>query len=127
MQVIDILMAIMMALTTLYGVYFCAIAILGTLRKEKPIPPAAPQKRIAAIIAARNESSVIGNLVESVLAQDYPRELMDVFVIPNNCTDDTEEAAPGGCTDTQLHSTRPRKGRGRIVGYRRTAQIPRKL
>ncbi len=93
MQVIDILMAIMMALTTLYGVYFCAIAILGTLRKEKPIPPAAPQKRIAAIIAARNESSVIGNLVESVLAQDYPRELMDVFVIPNNCTDDTEEAA----------------------------------
>ena len=93
MQVIDILMAIMMALTTLYGVYFCAIAILGTLRKEKPIPPAAPQKRIAAIIAARNESSVIGNLVESVLAQYYPRELMDVFVIPNNCTDDTEEAA----------------------------------
>ena len=45
MQVIDILMAIMMALTTLYGVYFCAIAILGTLRKEKPIPPSSASPR----------------------------------------------------------------------------------
>lgn len=49
--------------------------------------------RIAAVIAARNEAAVLPHLVKSLLAQDYPRALFDVYVVPNNCTDDTEAAA----------------------------------
>lgn len=93
MLVLDIIMALAMALTTIYGAYFVVIGVLGSLRKEKRCPHVEPRKRIAAIIAARNESSVIAQLVQSVLSQDYPRELMDVFVVPNNCTDDTERVA----------------------------------
>ena len=36
---------------------------------------------------------VIGALVESIKAQNYPAELVDIYVIPNNCTDHTEAAA----------------------------------
>ena len=49
--------------------------------------------RIAAVIPARNESAVIGELVKSLKAQEYPAELLDIYVVPNNCTDDTEQAA----------------------------------
>ena len=57
------------------------------------MPDAAPAARIAAIIPARNEAVVIGKLVESLMRQNYPRELFDVYVVPNNCDDDTEGTA----------------------------------
>lgn len=76
-----------------YGLYFGAIGVLGMLLRKKKHISAAPQKKIAALIAARNEETVIGHLVDSLLKQDYPTELYDVYVIPNNCSDHTEEAA----------------------------------
>ena len=79
---------------TLFTIYYIVTCMGGVLfRKPRPTPKQAPRKLIAAVIPARNEGAVIGRLVESLLAQDYPRELFDVYVIPNNCTDDTELAA----------------------------------
>ncbi len=69
--------------------YFAAVAVRWMFVKRPLIPAAAPKTRFAVVIAARNEQTVIGRLVESLMQQDYPRELFDVFVIPNNCTDDT--------------------------------------
>ena len=79
--------------TALYGVYFGAIGVLGTLRRRKSSITAQPQKRIAALIPARNEESVIPHLIQSLKRQDYPAQLYDIYVIPNNCTDGTEAAA----------------------------------
>ena len=45
--------------------------------------------RFAVLIAARNERSVIGELIDSINAQDYPAHLINIFVIADNCTDDT--------------------------------------
>ena len=74
------------------SLYFLVIGLFA-LKKPKPIPSAAPATRFACLIAARNEEAVIGALVESLRDQNYPAELFDVYVIPNNCTDDTEGAA----------------------------------
>ncbi len=49
--------------------------------------------RFAVLIAASNEELVIGPLINSLLTQNYPPELYDVYVIPNNCTDNTAQAA----------------------------------
>ncbi len=49
--------------------------------------------RFAVVIAARNERAVIGNLIHSINVQNYPQELIDVFVVADNCTDDTAEVA----------------------------------
>ena len=89
----DTLLLILNILGTLYLVYFAGVIVLGLFRKNRGFPAAAPQKRIAAVIAARNEAGVIGEAVRTLLAQDYPRELFDIWVIPNNCTDDTEDVA----------------------------------
>ena len=49
--------------------------------------------KYAILVAARNEAAVIGNLVDSIRKQDYPRELIDIFVVADNCTDNTAEVA----------------------------------
>ena len=55
--------------------------------------PAKKLHKYAILVAARNESTVIGQLVESIRMQDYPAELVDIFVVADNCTDNTAEIA----------------------------------
>lgn len=49
--------------------------------------------KIAVVISARNESAVIGQLIESIHAQTYPAELIRIYVCADNCTDNTAEVA----------------------------------
>ena len=51
------------------------------------------QHKFAVLISARNESSVIANLLESIHAQHYPKELLDIIVVADNCTDNTADIA----------------------------------
>jgi len=76
----------------IFTVYFVLVAVFA-LKKYRPYPKTAPVTRFAVLVAARNEETVIGNLVHSVLTQDYPSQLRDVYVVPNNCTDFTETVA----------------------------------
>lgn len=59
----------------------------------RKFPKAKQNHKYAILVAARNEAAVIGNLVDSINAQDYPRELVDIFVVADNCTDNTAEIA----------------------------------
>ena len=76
----------------IFTVWFFLTALMFW-KKPTPYPRRQPQTRFCCLIAARNEERVIGELVQSLQAQDYPRELYEICVIPNNCTDDTEGAA----------------------------------
>ncbi|MBR6807256.1 MAG: glycosyltransferase family 2 protein [Clostridia bacterium] len=49
--------------------------------------------KYAVLVAARNEETVIGQLVDSIRKQDYPSELVDIFVVADNCTDSTAQIA----------------------------------
>ncbi len=49
--------------------------------------------KYAVLVAARNEEAVIGNLIDSIRKQDYPSELVDIFVVADNCTDNTAKIA----------------------------------
>lgn len=85
MDIFGWVLKILTGYTAIMGVFFLLP------RRKKPV--VAPQTKFAVLIAARNEEHVIGTLVESLVKQDYPDELYDIIVIPNNCTDDTEGAA----------------------------------
>ena len=76
----------------LFSLYFIIVALFA-LKKRTPGEHAAAKTRFACLIPARNEEAVIAALVESLHAQNYPAALFDVYVIPNNCTDRTEELA----------------------------------
>lgn len=79
-------------LFALYGLYFCIVAVFG-LKKGQHLPAAKPKTRFAIVVAARNEAAVIGQLLDSLQTQQYPKALYDVYVAPNNCTDDTKGVA----------------------------------
>lgn len=48
-----------------------------------------PRTRVSILVAARNEASNIDTLLESLLAQEYPRELLEIVVIDDHSTDGT--------------------------------------
>ncbi|MBE6787060.1 MAG: glycosyltransferase [Ruminococcaceae bacterium] len=64
--------------------------VLGLFFTRK-FKPAKNKHKYAIVIAARNEQQVIGNLLDSIKQQDYPSELLTVFVVADNCTDKTAE------------------------------------
>ena len=66
--------------------------IVPFLKKDPPHGPAVLH-RYAVLIAARNEEAVIPHLIDSIRKQDYPSDLVRIFVAADNCTDRTAEAA----------------------------------
>lgn len=84
---------------TISAAYFYQLVYLmyGLVSLRKPwIFVAQKQHRYAVMISARNEEEVIGELIGSLTSQNYPRELLDIYVVADNCTDDTAGAAPPG-------------------------------
>ena len=83
-----------------FSLYFLAVSLFGLCSRRRP-EPAARLRRFAVLIAARNEESCIAGLIESLRAQHYPEELLDIYVVADNCTDDTaeraREAGPPSC------------------------------
>jgi cellulose synthase/poly-beta-1,6-N-acetylglucosamine synthase-like glycosyltransferase len=68
--------------------------IVGLFATRK-FKPAKNNHKYAILVAARNEQAVIGNLIDSIRQQDYPAELVDIFVVADNCDkeDRTAEVA----------------------------------
>ncbi|MBR3228312.1 MAG: glycosyltransferase family 2 protein [Erysipelotrichaceae bacterium] len=68
---------------------------LFTALTVKPERPERNEKYLhyAFLIPARNEEKVIGELLRSIDKLDYPKDLYDVYVAINGCTDKTEEIA----------------------------------
>ena len=74
-------------------IYQLVLSLFGFGRKVKDYQDHDPQSRFLVLVPAHNEEKVIGDIVRNLQTMDYPRELYDIYVVPNNCTDDTEAAA----------------------------------
>lgn len=48
-----------------------------------------PQTKVSVLIAARNEEANIGRTLSDLLAQDFPKELLEIIVIDDHSTDKT--------------------------------------
>lgn len=78
--------------TVCYAYQFLYIPIsLFVKKKAYKRPPAS--NSYAVMICARNEETVIGDLLSSIKEQTYSKELVTVFVLADNCTDGTADAA----------------------------------
>ena len=89
LEAINQAIAVMFFVCYAYQFVYIPVALL---RRRKRLPAAAPH-RFAVLIAARNEETVIGDLLDSLHAQDYDMSLITVFVIADNCTDRTAAIA----------------------------------
>ena len=103
------------SLLALWGGYYLVSGLM-CWRGQRPFPVRPARTKFAVLIAARNEELVIGPLINSLLMQDYPPELYDIWVIPNNCTDHTARAAAGFGARV-LKCDRPVKSKGEVLRF----------
>ena len=67
--------------------------VVGLFFKPKTFQETDVRKRYGIIIPARNEEKVIGNLIESIHQQAYNQDLLEIFVVADNCNDKTAAIA----------------------------------
>ena len=85
LQLINFVISILFVLCYTYQFFYIPVP---WLKKERP--HAAPaDNRFAVLICARNEAAVIGDLIASIRSQSYDPSLVSIFVLADNCTDDT--------------------------------------
>ncbi len=85
---------ILFAISFIYCMYFAVTGLFGFKNYHKSMfGRHKPKYKFGIVIAGRNEEKVIGALIKSLQKQRYPDKLYEIFVVPNNCTDNTEGVA----------------------------------
>ena len=102
---------------TLCFLYQVVYFFVGLFHGEVKIDPAKKQHSYAFFIAAHNEEAVIANLVKSIKDQDYPSELIDIFVVADACTDNTAQAARDAGAIVYERNDLSRKGKSWVMDY----------
>ena len=93
MEYLYIIQQALIWIVTIYWLYQFIISLCSFVKiKEKPLKED-KQHRFMTIIPAHNEEKVVVNLIESLRKLDYPKDLYDIYVIADNCTDKTAEVA----------------------------------
>lgn len=73
--------------------------------------------RYAVLIAARNEQAVIGQLLDSIRGQEYPAELIDTYVVADNCTDSTAQVAASHGAMVYQRQNKAQVGKGFALAF----------
>ena len=105
---------------TISAAYFYQLVYLmyGIISLKKPwIFIAGQEHRYAVMISARNEEEVIGELIASLKAQNYPKDKLDIYVVADNCTDRTADAAREAGAIVYERFDQVHKGKGFALGY----------
>ena len=93
MEYLYMLQQALVWIITIYWLYQLMVSICSLVKlKDKPVIEEKNNKFMA-IIPAHNEEIVVGNLIASLQKQNYPKDLYDIYVIADNCTDNTAEVA----------------------------------
>ena len=107
------------ALAYVYLGYPALMAALVQVRGARRVRPDDILRRVSFVISAYNEGGVIRRKLENALALDYPRELLEIVVISDASTDDTNAIVREyACRGVALAAQTER--RGKTAGLNRT-------
>jgi cellulose synthase/poly-beta-1,6-N-acetylglucosamine synthase-like glycosyltransferase len=82
-----------LALGFLLSLYLLILTLAPYLIPKRKKQTPSTKKKFAIIIPAHNEETVIQGTLRSALHIAYPKELFDVIVVADNCTDQTAKIA----------------------------------
>ena len=112
MDYLYILREALVWIITIFWLYQVVISLCSLIKlKDKPLK-VKKDHRFMAIIPAHNEEAVIENLIESLKNQTYNKDLYDIYVIADNCTDNTARIArdAGAIVYERFDETKKTKG-----------------
>ena len=113
-EIINIVIVCLFFICYSYQFLYIPVALAS---HRAPHRPARHKHTVAVLIAARNEQAVIGELIDSIHAQDYPQELIDIYVGADNCTDCTADAARSHGAQVFERSSRDGIGKGYVLDF----------
>jgi cellulose synthase/poly-beta-1,6-N-acetylglucosamine synthase-like glycosyltransferase len=101
-------------------VYLCALylLLLTLLSARSPIPGSSTVRlRFRIVVPAHNESASIAATVQNLQSLNYPRELYEILVVADNCSDDTAERARAAGASVLERSNAELRGKGYALKY----------
>lgn len=104
----NLLLLIFGILTSYQYIYL----LIGVFSKKKTYENTNIEKKYAIMIAARNEELVIGKLLDSLNKQNYSKDKITIFVVADNCKDNTYSIAKkhGAIVYERFNEKEQRKG-----------------
>ncbi|HBD86552.1 MAG TPA: N-acetylglucosaminyltransferase [Clostridiales bacterium] len=111
----NLIIVVVMTAAYFYQLVYTVVGLI--FRRAKPEPETVRRHRFAALVCARNEAGVIGELVESLKRQNYPEALFDVYVLADNCTDDTADRAEAAGAIVYERYNKVKVGKGYALDY----------
>ena len=110
---INIILLLLFFACYIYQMFYIPVSWLWKAKPHKKTQ----RTHVAVLIAARNEEKVIGTLIDSIRDQDYPSELIDIYVVADNCTDTTAKTASShGATVFERNDT-SKVGKGYALSF----------
>jgi 1,2-diacylglycerol 3-beta-glucosyltransferase len=73
--------------------------------------------RLAIVIPAHDEESIIAQAIASIMNSDYPGELFKIFVVADNCTDMTAAVAIGAGAECFTRTNTQQLGKGYALQF----------
>lgn len=121
MEMLHLIEILNFSVTILFAVlyfYQAVYVVIGLVRRKWEDRYQPKQlHRFAAIVAARNEENVIGELLDNLRKQNYPSELLDLYVVADNCTDRTADVARNAGAFVYERFDEVHKGKGYAMDY----------
>jgi cellulose synthase/poly-beta-1,6-N-acetylglucosamine synthase-like glycosyltransferase len=115
--ILDLAFAAVGAVLALFSLYLVAIVVAALFYRRGAVSQPEPHSRLAVVVPAHDERDQIGQTVESLLRQTYPRELYDVVVIADNCADDTADVAAAAGADVLVRDEPEARGKGQALAW----------
>ena len=112
-KTINYVLAVVFFICYAYQAFYILVPFIIKPRPHKEAVP----HRFAALISARNEQAVIGQLIDSLKRQSYPGGLVSIFVCADNCTDDTARVAREHGAEVFERFNPERVGKGYALNY----------
>jgi cellulose synthase/poly-beta-1,6-N-acetylglucosamine synthase-like glycosyltransferase len=118
-EILNSILFVLQIVFWVIGIYYTITSLFGLLEKlkRKKDKLYMPEKKFAIFIPAHNEEVVISSIVENLKHMNYPKELYDVFVVADNCSDKTGEAALKAGAKVLVRFDSADKGKGHALKW----------
>lgn len=113
LTIINLSLAAVMSLCCCYQLFYLLVRLRGRSRRFQTRSLC----KYAVLIAARNESAVIGQLIDSINTQTYPAGLVHIYVVADNCTDDTAQVAKRHGARVYQRQNKAQVGKGYALDF----------
>ncbi|MCX7710798.1 MAG: glycosyltransferase family 2 protein [Clostridia bacterium] len=101
------------AILLTFFLYYIGVSVFGWFKRQGvPAEKFPVVNRFAVLVAAHNEEAVIGNIVRNLKMMNYPSHLYDIYVIADNCEDDTAAVARENGAIVHERFNKVKRGKG---------------